>query len=85
MSHSPPRVTELEQRLAGAEGETLRDALVKKLEVLEDAYRRLAATGLSRADLLLCLAAAEAAASAIAVLGRYPVCTDVPPAAGFLH
>ncbi|MFY0478494.1 hypothetical protein [Achromobacter marplatensis] len=86
MPTNPISPNELEERLNGPQGVTLKTALIQELADLELVYRHLATTGLSRADLLLCQAAAEAAASAISVLARYPAAgADNPPATKILH
>lgn len=86
MHATPITVTELEERLNGPQGAAVQKALIKELAEVEVVYRHLATTGLSRTDLLLCQAAADAAASAISVLARYPVAgADTSPAIRVLH
>ncbi len=80
-------MTDLEARLAQADGAAVRDGLLQRLEQLERRLRQQLAASVPRNDYARVAAAAEAAQAAQAVLRDWPVGTDAPrptpsPAAG---
>ena len=79
----PTHLTELEARLASADGAVLKDKLLAELTCLEQRLRQQIANSLSRADYVDYLAAAEAAHAAIEVLRSWPVATSIQISATF--
>lgn len=74
--------TELESRLASADGEDLREKLVLRLSTLEQDLRRRAAAGLPREEFLLCQALVASALAGREILSRWPVGAASPRATG---